>query len=527
MIKRVVIKDIATFDKKGVFYENLQKVNVIYGGNGTGKTTTSKVLEYGYTPKGHKQTADTTIVKPWKYPTCEVDWDGEPAKVLVYNKDFREESLKETIPGVYTLGDKKMTKDARMMLGYDPIQPFGKFSLQMPNKNLDKVRDEYSYIEAQLTDRLWLEVYMPNKAQSKLLVPFNRKETFAAHIRELLKRKREGDMFWEVEGNNKTRLWKELALQSEVMVEKAETELASLRKSIKECQRIYDQLVEESKKQETRANEIEDAVGAVQSGLDSINEALRLNGYTGFSIQPSPENSSDFQIQREDGSYVKDTLSEGEATIITFLYFMQIVEGHLRGEKSDGPKVVIIDDPISSLDYTAIDLVSTLTNDLIEKARKDEGGIAQVFVLTHNSSYHKFVSINQPKKYTSYWKLEKRHGVSKVVACGKDNPVRGDYQELWAKLQETDEDNVNSEKPNLIRRIIDTYFLAYGGYDRQKLYAGEYAKDKQSVVEFVKWLEEGGQGNYIEKLKKLFEVMGHLSHYEMMTRGRQDMVLTK
>jgi hypothetical protein len=38
-------------------------------------------------------------------------------------------------------------------------------------------------------------------------------------------------------------------------------------------------------------------------------------------------------------------------------------------------------------------------------------------------------------------------------------------------------------------------------------------------VEFVKWLEEGGQGNYIEKLKKLFEVMGHLSHYEMMTRG--------
>ena len=198
---------------------------------------------------------------------------------------------------------------------------------------------------------------------------------------------------------------------------------------------------------------------------------------------------------------------------------MQIVEGHLRGEKSDGPKVVIIDDPISSLDYTAIDLVSTLTNDLIEKAKKDEGGIAQVFVLTHNSSYHKFVSINQPKKYTSYWKLEKRHGVSKVVACGKDNPVRGDYQELWAKLQETDEDNVYIEKPNLIRRIIDTYFLAYGGYDRQKLYAGEYAKDKQSVVEFVKWLEEGGQGNYIEKLKKLFEVMGHLSHYEMMTRG--------
>jgi len=117
MIKKITIRDIATFDKRGIVMDNLQKVNIIYGGNGAGKTTTSRVLEYGYAPRGYKQTTDTTIVKPWKYPTCEVDWDGEPARVLVYNKDFREESLKETIPGVYTLGDKKMVEDARMMLG--------------------------------------------------------------------------------------------------------------------------------------------------------------------------------------------------------------------------------------------------------------------------------------------------------------------------------------------------------------------------------------------------------------------------
>ena len=510
MIKKITIRDIATFDKKGIVMDNLQKVNIVYGGNGAGKTTTSRVLEYGYAPKGHKQTADTTIVKPWKYPTCEVDWDGEPAKVLVYNKDFREESLKETIPGVYTLGDKKMTKDARMMLGYDPIQPFGKFSLQMPNKNLDKVRDEYSYIEAQLTDRLWLEVYMPNKAQSKLLVPFNRKETFAAHIRELLKRKREGDMFWEVEGNNKTRLWKELALQSEVMVEKAETELASLRKSIKECQRIYDQLVEESKKQETRANEIEDAVGAVQSGLDSINEALRLNGYTGFSIQTSAEKHGEFQIQREDGSYVRNTLSEGEATIITFLYFIQMVEGNIGGESSAGKKVVVIDDPICSLDYTSIALVSTLTNDLIKKARKGENGIEQVFVLTHNTSFHKQISVEQPKNKTSYWKLYKKNGVSRVAAFGGANPVRNDYQAMWDKLLDEGSDEAGVEKANLMRRILETYFLQYGGMDWEQLYGGEQIEDLD-----------------MEKFRRIFEKMGHMSHYEMMMRGRQDMVLTK
>ena len=522
MIKKIVIKDIASFDKKGVFFDNLQKVNIIYGGNGAGKTTTSKVLEYGYAPKGHKLPTGETIVKPWKYPTCEVDWDGEPMRVLVYNKNFWEQSLKESIPGVFTLGELSMTKDALSEVGYNPIQNFGRFRIVVPNKNLEKVNEEYKRIEDELCETLWEELYLPNRDHREMLKGYHRKEAFAAHIRRLLKRKREGNLFWADEGGKaKDQFWKQLALQGEAIVENAEKELASLNKAIKNCQTIYDHAVGEDKQLKTPEKQEDDVYDRVKPSIDSINETLRLNGFTGFSIQPSPENSNDFQIQREDGSYVKDTLSEGEATIITFLYFMQIVEGCLLGEKSDGPKVVVIDDPISSLDYAAINLVSTQTNDLINKARKDKGEIAQVFVLTHNSSYHKFVSVNQPKKNTDYWKIEKRHGVSKVVAYGKDNPVRGDYQELWAKLLETEDADVNIEKPNLMRRIIDTYFLAYGGYDRQKLYDGEYAKDKQSVVEFVKWLEEGGHGNYMEQFKKLFEVMGHLSHYEMMTRSNK------
>ena len=41
MIKRIVIKDTATFDSTGVELDNLQKVNFIYGGNACGKTTIS------------------------------------------------------------------------------------------------------------------------------------------------------------------------------------------------------------------------------------------------------------------------------------------------------------------------------------------------------------------------------------------------------------------------------------------------------------------------------------------------------
>lgn len=503
MIKKIIIRDTATFDKKGIVMDNLQKVNIIYGGNGTGKTTTSKVLEYGYAPKGYKLSTDITMVKPWKYPTCEVDWNGEPMRVLVYNKDFRDESLKETISGVYTLGEQNMVKDARMMLGYDPIQKFGNFSLLIPNKNLDKVKEEYELIEERLKDRLWLEVYMPNKAQGNLLKGYNRKDTFAAHIRKMLKRKREGDMFWALEGSDKEKLWKELALKSEAMVEKAETELASLRKSIKECLRIYDQMTEESRKIETPSDQDEEETSTVKPILESINETLRLNGFTGFSIQLSAEKHGEFQIQREDGSNVSGTLSEGEATIITFLYFIQMAEGFIGGDSSDGPKIVVIDDPISSLEYASIELVSSLTNDLIEKARKGVNGIEQVFVLTHNTSFHKQVSVEQPNNNTSYWKLYKKNGVSRLMAFGGARPVRNDYQAMWDQLLDERNDKTSVEKSNLMRRILEIYFLQCGGLDMKLLYAGGKMRDLN-----------------MEKFRKIFEEMGQLSHYEMMMESR-------
>lgn len=89
MIKKIEIKDIATFDHKGIEIDELKKVNVIYGSNGTGKSTVSKVLAQVH-----------------KFPQCHIDWkDGIPLDVLVYNKEFCEKNYSEQMPGVFTLGD--------------------------------------------------------------------------------------------------------------------------------------------------------------------------------------------------------------------------------------------------------------------------------------------------------------------------------------------------------------------------------------------------------------------------------------
>lgn len=44
MIQKIIIKNAATFDERGVEIDNLKKINFIYGANGCGKTTISNVI---------------------------------------------------------------------------------------------------------------------------------------------------------------------------------------------------------------------------------------------------------------------------------------------------------------------------------------------------------------------------------------------------------------------------------------------------------------------------------------------------
>ena len=68
-------------------------------------------------------------------------------------------------------------------------------------------------------------------------------------------------------------------------------------------------------------------ITSVQPTVDEINRSLLAYGFENFQIAPSPNNSNMYRIQRPDGSAVANTLSEGEETFITFLYFLQLAKG--------------------------------------------------------------------------------------------------------------------------------------------------------------------------------------------------------
>ena len=77
MIEKICIKNTATYGPFPGELADLAEINFIYGSNGTGKTTISRV-----------------IADEQPYPDCEITWrSGTHLKTLVYNRDFVEKIL--------------------------------------------------------------------------------------------------------------------------------------------------------------------------------------------------------------------------------------------------------------------------------------------------------------------------------------------------------------------------------------------------------------------------------------------------
>ncbi len=117
-----------------------------------------------------------------------------------------------------------------------------------------------------------------------------------------------------------------------------------------------------------------------------------------------------------ENSEAKMILSDGEKTTLAFAYFLARLKSFYKKEDLKN-LVVVIDDPISSLDeqriYNTSYIVAKINQELAGEALKDEDK-AQVFVLTHN---HTFMArlINMVGKHARYFQLERHRGQLKIV----------------------------------------------------------------------------------------------------------------
>lgn len=117
-----------------------------------------------------------------------------------------------------------------------------------------------------------------------------------------------------------------------------------------------------------------------------------------------------------ENSKAKMILSDGEKTTLAFAYFLARLKLFYKKEDLKN-LVVVIDDPISSLDeqriYNTSNIVAKINQELVGEAlEKDEK--AQVFVLTHNHTFMAHL-INMVGKHVRYFQLERYQNQLKIV----------------------------------------------------------------------------------------------------------------
>ncbi len=165
--------------------------------------------------------------------------------------------------------------------------------------------------------------------------------------------------------------------------------------------------------------------------IETINNYLKALNLPKYSLD------KDYRIVLNsdvlENSEAKIILSDGEKTTLAFAYFLARLKLFYKKEDLKN-LVVVIDDPISSLDeqriYNTTCLVAKINQELVrEKLLKDENK-AQVFVLTHN---HTFMArlINMVGKHARYFQLERHQGQLKIVC--KDE-VKGYFDTFYLLL---------------------------------------------------------------------------------------------
>ena len=271
------------------------------------------------------------------------------------------------------------------------------------------------------------------------------------------------------------------------------SKIESFDKKKNQCDRIISKIDELINKSKEKSNSLKDEIELLRSktqdtkaAVDNINTILSNSGFSGFSIREKEKvnNISKYQLVREktcDSASVFESLSEGEKNFIAFLYFYQLCIG-TNDKENKGKKIIVIDDPVSSMDSQVLFIVSTLiqnlalykwekkgdNNDLKKEFRN--GNIDQIIIFTHNFYFYKEVTLDKRPTNTDYnHYLIKKNKSSTIENKGRMRVAVDDYAFMWQTLKEikstvTQDKSNNIVIANLMRRIIDSFvgFLGLG-----------------------------------------------------------------
>ena len=182
------------------------------------------------------------------------------------------------------------------------------------------------------------------------------------------------DEFESVRREAGDRLKKHFLAEGQATYRQLESELS-------DAKATFARLEEKRESLKTEAERLRTATRRHGPAADMINNMIR--GYLGHDEIEIATREEGYELRRR-GEQVAELLSEGEKTAIALCYFLSLVEA--EGRRVD-QLIVVVDDPISSLDTRALNYAFNVIRSALR-------GAGQLIVMTHNLHF-----MNEVKKW--------------------------------------------------------------------------------------------------------------------------------
>ena len=271
--------------------------------------------------------------------------------------------------------------------------------------------------------------------------------------------------------------------------------------------------------------------------VDDINGLLKSYGFTNFKLVKNQPSDGTYRIVRPDGSDVGDTLSEGESNLVAYLYFFFSVRGSVDPDNMNAHKIIVIDDPVNSMDGDVMSIIIQVTREIIKSIlyETDIKNIDQILVFTHNIYFHSESEYGTGRDI-EYNRIIK-HDNRSVITTTDESTIVNAYQQLWTEYATSDSPLTSF---NNMRRILQHFFENIVGMETYKDCQDKfYGADKLKVGDLTRGVNRGSHSMWdqfefnqdeetIKIYKKIFKEIfvrtGYVSHYNLMMEkaGVQD-----
>lgn len=264
----------------------------------------------------------------------------------------------------------------------------------------------------------------------------------------------------------------------------------------------------------------------IEEAIANINNGLTDLGITDFEIKKHSENF--YKIVRgENQEKVFRSLSEGEKMIISFLYFIELCRGKKEATETGKKKLVVIDDPISSLSHIYVFNVGRLIHNEFLRSEKYE----QVFLLTHSLYFfYEMTDTNKErrKEQQKLFRLRKNGTGSEILEMSYEE-IQNDYHSYWFIVK--DDKQPAALIANCMRNIIEYFFNFVEKRDLNNVFQKTEMQDNRfqafnryvnreshSLGQNIFDIKEFNYQDFKDAFAELFKVTGYQDHYKKMIK---------